>query len=355
MSVLLSMLTLVPGDMGGSETYARELVHELAGRDLDVSTLVAPAARGFSDVLREQVANEYPGGATRRERASAQLFAAARRKALRRHLRGADVVHFPFTVPTPAVQPGQRLVVTLHDVQHHDLPAMFSRPERIYRSVAYDRAARRADAVLTVSRFAKERIVRHLGIEPERVHVAHLGVRQPPSVPGRAKAQPGYLLYPARGWAHKNHQVLFDAMPSLRRRIPNLRLVLTGAGAAELPPLPAGAEARGHVPRAELHSLYQQAAALVFPSLYEGFGLPVLEAMAHGCPVAAARAGALPEVVGDAGVLFDPRNPESIVDGVLQTLDRVDELRARGLLHAQQWSWAACADAHVAVYKHLGG
>ena len=114
---------------------------------------------------------------------------------------------------------------------------------------------------------------------------------------------------------------------------------------------PKGVETRGGVSTDELVSLYRRASALVFPSLYEGFGLPPVEAMACGCPVAASDAGSLPEVVGDAAVLFDPREPESIAAGISETLDRADELRRRGLARAAGFTWDATARAHDRVYE----
>jgi glycosyltransferase involved in cell wall biosynthesis len=351
-SVLLSMLTLVPNAMGGSETYAQELVRELGGTELDISTLVAPVARGFSGPLAERVAVSYPSARSDRTRALALLRAGARRTDLRRHAQDAAVVHYPFTVPMPPARAHQRTVVTLHDVQHHDLPALFTRPERLYRAVAYDRAARRADAVITVSEFAKARIVRHLGIDPARIHVAHLGVRQQPAPQGPSRRQ-SFVLYPARGWPHKNHAVLLAAFSILRERRPDLRLVLTGADPRELPPLPPGVEARGRVPASELQDLYRQASAVVLPSKYEGFGLPAVEAMAAGCPVAASSAGALPEVIGDAGVLFDPTLPEAVVAALEQVWDRSDELTRLGLERSRQFTWEACAAVHLDVYRRL--
>ena len=126
-------------------------------------------------------------------------------------------------------------------------------------------------------------------------------------MPGTGEREP-FLLYPARRWPHKNHERLFEAFALVRRERPELRLVLTGGG--EFGSVPDGVEVLGHVPRPQLVGLLQRASALVFPSLYEGFGQPPLEAMACGCPVACSNAGALPEVVGDAALLFDPRRPE---------------------------------------------
>jgi glycosyltransferase involved in cell wall biosynthesis len=354
MAVLLSMLTLVPGSMGGSETYARELIHELSTRDLEVSTLVSPAASGFTQGLPERVAPEYPTGPSNRQRAKALVLGTLRWRALTRRTGNATVMHFPFSVPIPPPTGTQRCVVSLLDVQHHDLPGLFSRVERLYRHATYDRAARRADAVITISEFARARIVEHLDIDPARVHVAHLGVRSEEFTP-QLGARDGFLLYPAKGWPHKNHAVLFDAFRLLRSRRPDLGLVLTGASADELPSLPAGVQALGQIPRGELVRLYGRAAALVFPSRYEGFGLPVIEAMSSGCPVAAAAAGSLPEVVGDAGVLFDANDADSVAQGVEEALDRASELQVRGLERARVFSWSACADVHEKLYVTLGG
>jgi glycosyltransferase involved in cell wall biosynthesis len=125
--------------------------------------------------------------------------------------------------------------------------------------------------------------------------------------------------------------------------------VLTGVG-HDPAHLPDSVEARGGVPTDELVSLYRRAAAVVFPSLYEGFGLPPLEALACGCPVAASRAGSLPEVLGDAAVLFDPEDPSSITAGVVEALDRAEELRRLGPERAAAFTWEATAHAHDAVY-----
>ena len=354
MTVLLSMLTLVPGTMGGSETYVRELVRELGVRDIDVRALVAPVGEGFAEGLPERVVSEFPTGPGAAARLKGLLGAGMRGRRLRSYSAGADVLHYPFTVPVPGRRPGQRAVVSLLDVQHRDLPELFGRAERAYRAVAYDRAARRADAVITISDFCKRRIVHHLGIDPERVHVAHLGVRTEEFAPYLGPREQ-LLLYPAKGWPHKNHGVLLAAFRSLRRRHPSLQLVLTGATPDELPAVPAGVQVRGMISRAELVELYRRAAVMVFPSRYEGFGLPPVEAMASGCPVAAAAAGSLPEVVGDAGVLFDADDAGDVARGVEEALDRSAELQPLGLERSRLFSWSRCADVHEQLYRRLGG
>jgi glycosyltransferase involved in cell wall biosynthesis len=161
------------------------------------------------------------------------------------------------------------------------------------------------------------------------------------------------VLYPARVWPHKNHARLVDAMRLVRRTHPGMRLVLTGGGTELLPDLPDWVEARGNVPGSELPRLYATAACLAFPSLYEGFGQPPLEAMAAGCPVAAGAAGSLPEVCGDAAVMFDPEDVEAIAHGIEQALTDRDALVARGHERVRRFTWQRCAEATVAAYRSV--
>jgi glycosyltransferase involved in cell wall biosynthesis len=266
----------------------------------------------------------------------------------RSRLRALDVVHYPLTVPVPRSR--APAVVTLQDLQHRDLPELFSRSRRAFRRIAYDRAVRRADAVIVLSEFVRARAVELLGLDVDRVHVVPHGVDHTVFRPGDEPRET-FLLYPARPWRHKNHARLLQAFTVLRGDIPGLRLVLTGDGLERLGPVPGGVERLGYVPRHELASLYRRAACLVFPSLYEGFGLPPLEAMASGCPVAASSRSAIPETCGDAAVLFDPEDVHAIANGVRGALARAEELRERGIARAAAFSWEASARAHEAVYE----
>jgi glycosyltransferase involved in cell wall biosynthesis len=255
-------------------------------------------------------------------------------------------------MPPPVDRPPA--ATTVLDLQHEEHPEFFGRAELAYRKVVYGWTIRRSRTVITISEHARETLIERYGLAPERVRAIHLAVdperfRVSGSEPQSPEAP--YLLYPARPWRHKNHARLYEAFRLLRRERPELRLVLTGEG--DYGPLLDGVEARGRVSADELVGLYRGAAALVFPSLYEGFGMPVVEAMACGCPVASSNVTSLPEVAGDAARLFDPRDPEAIAAAVDDVLRDPAPWIARGLERAKLFTWDACARAHDAVYSEL--
>jgi glycosyltransferase involved in cell wall biosynthesis len=346
----ISLLTLVPGELGGSETYVRELLRafDRVG-ELDYRVLLPPSAPAAGEGLPSEIADEYRLARSIPERLIAMAAAAARPGRLRARLADTGVVHFPLTIRIPAVD--RPSVVTLLDLQHLDLPAMFPRSERAFRRVVWHRSVRGADRVIVISDFVRRGAIEQLGIDAERIRVVPLGLDHARLQPAAVEREP-FLLYPARRWPHKNHARLFDAFALVRRQRPDLRLVLTGGG-GETTGLPDGVEARGHVAADDVVSLMQRASALVFPSLYEGFGLPPLEAMACGCPVASSNAAALPETVGDAARLFDPRDPEAIADAVLDVLGDPQPWIDRGLARAGQFSWDATARETESVYREL--
>ena len=345
----ISLLTFVPGEMGGSETYVRELLRNLAAHGEHSYRVLLPSlAPDAAGGLPSEVAPEYRASSTIPGRLLAMSEAAARPGRLRTRLEDADVVHYPLTLRLPALR--RPTVTSLLDVQHLDLPQMFSRAERAFRAVAWARSVRSADRVIVISEFVRDRAVAKLGLDPEVVRVIHLGVDHERLAPGTGPRE-DFLLYPARRWPHKNHTRLFEAFSLLRRQRPGLRLVLTGGGSFD--DVPDGVEARGHVTTAEVDDLMRRAAALVFPSLYEGFGLPPLEAMACGCPVACSNAGSLPEVVGDAARLFDPTDPEAIAAAVDDVLTAPEGWSRRGIERARGFSWQRTAREHDAVYGEL--
>jgi glycosyltransferase involved in cell wall biosynthesis len=337
----ISLVTLSPGRMGGSEHYARALTSQLARGTGDYRVAVPPDALDASGGLPV-----VPAGVSGRGGRIATLTRAA---LARQTLAGVAVVHYPLTVPLPHA--GVPRVVTLHDVLHHDHPKLLPRTARAFRALAYDRAARRSDLVIVPTRFVKERAEMRIRLDPGRVRIVPHGIDHSVFRPAGDEREP-FLLYPARYWPHKNHRLLFEAFAHVRRARPDLELVLTGFD-GEFRGFPPSVRSVGFVSQSELARLYRTAEAMVFPSLYEGFGAPILEAMASGCPVAAADAGAIPEVAGGAAVLFDPFSVPAIADGILGALADGPTLAARGLLHAGGFSWDLAAAQHELVYSEL--
>jgi glycosyltransferase involved in cell wall biosynthesis len=349
MRVGISLLTLVPGISGGSETYVRELARALGRIGAHEYRVFLPAIASDVDGLPREIVDEYRASRTTFGRVAAMGAATLRPSRIRRRFAGLDAIHFPLSIMIPPVKTPPA-VATVLDLQHEALPAFFSLQERLYRKAVYGWTVRRSRLVVTISHHAAGTIVERLGIAEDRVRPIHLGIDHTHFVPA-ARDREEFLLYPALGWPHKNHARLFEAFGVVRERHPGLELVLTGYEGE----VPDGARALGRVPRDELVRLYQSAAALVFPSLYEGFGQPPLEAMACGCPVACSNATSLPEVCGDAARLFDPSSVEDMVAAVEEVLSDPEPWRSRGLARAASFTWEATARAHDAVYAELAG
>jgi glycosyltransferase involved in cell wall biosynthesis len=242
--------------------------------------------------------------------------------------------------------------VTVLDLQHEVYPRWFSTAELAYRRVIYHSSIRRARLVIAISQHVADTVVERLRIPSERIRVVPLGLDHLTFNVGAPRRREPLIVYPARRWAHKNHERLFAAFALVRRMYPEVRLVLTGFSRSD-GAVPEGVVSYGYVPRESLVDLYRSASALVFPSLYEGFGQPAIEAMACGCPVAASRAAALPEVCGDAARYFDPWSVEDMADAMLDVLDHGDRYRERGLARAARFDWDTCARAHERVYREL--
>lgn len=257
-------------------------------------------------------------------------------------------------------------VVTIHDLSVLEHPEWFDRGFARWYGYLLPRLARRVRRIITVSEFSRSRIIDRLGVHADRVVSIPNGVAAsfqvcPPArvaeVRDRYRLPPSYCLVVGSLEPRKNLQALFRAWDRLPPRYHDVELAVVGAPNPSFrgqgfDRLPRGARAIGTVQDDDLPAVYTGAIAFVMPSLYEGFGLTVLEAMACGVPVLASRGSALPEVVGDAGLLVDPLDAESIAEGLQQMLDDAalrETLRERGLDRARQFSWdrAAALTAQV--------
>jgi glycosyltransferase involved in cell wall biosynthesis len=262
---------------------------------------------------------------------------------LPRRAKTLDVLHCPtFRAPPRSPVP---LVVTVHDLAVLRHPETFNRWTRTYSRVAVPRVARAAARVIAVSEFTRTETVELLGIDSERVRVVPNGIEDAFTADGPA-AEGDYVLAVGTLEPRKNLERVAEAA----RRL-GAELRVAGARGWGSVALPAHVQALGFVSDEELARLYRGARCLVYPSLYEGFGIPVLEAMACGAPVVTTRGGATEETAGGAAVLVDPLDSASIAAGIEEAARRRDELRVLGFARARQFSWAESARATVEVYR----
>jgi len=261
---------------------------------------------------------------------------------LPRAARRLDVLHCttfrgPLRAPVP-------FTVTLHDLALVRHPELFPRWHRLSGRAGIGPAARAAGRVLAVSEFTKREAVELLGLPEERVTVVGNAV-EPVFSPDGPAAEGDYVLAVGTLEPRKNLRRVAEAAA---RTGAELRVVgARGWGGVETPGW------LGEVSDEELAALYRGARAFVFPSLYEGFGIPVLEAMACGAPVVTSRGGATEEVAGGAAVLVDPLDVDAIAAGLEEAASRRDELRARGLERARAYTWRSVGDAVERVWREL--
>jgi len=284
----------------------------------------------------------------------------------------ADVFH----APTAAAYSTRRAkyVVTIHDLAYFDHPECFDFPDidQCKRHVKW--LANRATMVLTVSEHARGTIIERLGVPPDRVRAIYHGVsrtfcEEMEDVPFRVVQErfgirKPYILFVSTIQPNKNVVRLLEAFDLLRRaELPGWQLVLVGQRGWLAESILERAEAlalgrdvvfTGFVEEEMLPGFYQNAEVFVLPSLVEGFGIPVIEAMASGTPVVVSKGGALPEIVGDAGLLIDPYSSEDIAGGILRAVtDRAlrDQLIARGRVRSSQFRWEQTAQETMAAYR----
>jgi glycosyltransferase involved in cell wall biosynthesis len=364
----LNLVFLVPGETGGLETYARELLPALfrEAPDIRFTAFVSREAADTDGPWREIPSVDVRVRSRRRsewvwgEQALLPRLAAAA---------GIDVLHS--LASTAPVRGGFRRVVTIHDLIYRVYPEAHFGLRSLGMRVLVPQAARRSHRIIAPSESTRRDVVRFLGVSAGKVDVVPEGVRLPDGLEAVPEAElrerhglggRPILLSASAKRPHKNLPRLLDALaliPPADRPI----LVLPGY------PTPYEAELRAHAASAgvandtrflgwiqaeELEGFYGAAVGFVFPSLYEGFGLPVLEAMARGVPVACSDRASLPEVAGDATLLVDPEHPPAIARA-METLvtdpTERERLRRAGLERAGLFTWAATARATIDSYE----
>jgi glycosyltransferase involved in cell wall biosynthesis len=385
-TIAIDLTPVLPGgENGGAKRFALEIVRRLADLRPETRFVLLTQAASHEElaalerpnVIRLLAVGAAASGArsrafgaasrlVRRAPAAVKRVAARVGYALHRQVKrgarsspvrevGAGLLFCPFTAPTYAI-PGIAVVSTVYDQQYRAYPQFFAVEDVIQRERAFRDACTRATALAAISGFSREEAIRAGGIDPGRISTIPLRLAALPAA-GRddgmlerlGLAPGGYFLYPANFWKHKNHEMLLTAFGIACRREPGFsaKLVCTGAPsergewiarAAAALGLRSRVVLPGFVDDREMAALMASAAGLVFPSLYEGFGLPVIEAMAAGVPVACSDTTALREVAGEAALRFDPRLPEAIAQALIR-LGSDAALRAslveRGLAQAR--------------------
>jgi glycosyltransferase involved in cell wall biosynthesis len=358
----------------GIGTYVRNLVRHLARIDHE-TTYFLFCARADVATLRDLAENFVPvadesGGYSAREHFSIPL---------KLHRLGADLLHSPhYVVPLLCRKAS---VVTIHDCIHLLFPQYLRHPMALsYARYMMGRATSHSALVLTVSEASRHDILRfYPETDPERVEVVPNAIDQAilddpgeeemNRVRERYQIRGRFVLYAGNVKPHKNVERLIAAFARLKQRpsFEDVKLLIIGDEIERFASLRRAVESAGvrqdvrffgFVPASTLAALYRLASVFAFPSLYEGFGLPPLEAMACGTPVVTSNVSSLPEVVGDAAILVDPYSVEDIADGLRRVLDddalRAD-LSARGRLRAQHFSWERSAQAiHAGYLRTLG-
>jgi glycosyltransferase involved in cell wall biosynthesis len=357
---------------GGIATYIRNLVPALVRRDpsLDVKLFHARFAsnepperwvRGFwVEELSGSIRSLYPRW---------DLFG---RPALPPSLRTADLVHAPNPAAVPPVADRQRLVVTVHDLAFEYHPSMFARDWRVLYRLGLRAAIKRAHAIVTPSRSTAEDLVSRTDVDPQRLYVVPLAASLPATAADPAPTlsklripQP-YVLFVGTLEPRKNLVRLVRAYRRVAATGVPHALVLVGAMGFRPEPLmrelalrgPGEIVLTGHVPEADLDALYRGATVFAYPSLYEGFGLPVVEAMTRGVPIVTSNTSSLPDVAGDAGLTVNPRSVRELAQALEHLLtdpEAAGRLSALGRRQAERFSWDETARMTLEIYERTMG
>ncbi|HEX8371225.1 MAG TPA: glycosyltransferase family 1 protein [Chthoniobacterales bacterium] len=344
----------------GNETYIRGLLSGLAGlpeSSVGVTVLTTPACA--DDLGPHFNRQEIPLGnfVSRNFMRIPSALDALRAK------RGPLLYHATYWTRFWDAVPK---IVTIHDLSFVSLPSGFRTHERMVYRKLIRAAANGARHILTVSEFSKQELMEKWQIPAEKITVTYEAAdacfRLPESQAPTSSAP--YLLSVGNLHPRKNLVRLLKAFVKLKleAKLPH-RLRIVGQKAwlydeifdeVRRRKLEAEVEFTGYVSQQDLVWLYQNAAVFIYPSLYEGFGLPVLEAMACGCPVVCSSTTSLPEVAGDAAELVDPHSEDELARGIIAALGRRDELRSTGVARAASFSWEKCAQETAAAYVKIG-
>lgn len=371
MRIGINALYLLPGKVGGSEIYVRNLVKwlERVAKDDELVIFANRESAGVFEALatKAKVVNCAFSAASRPVRILWEQFVLPFQ--VRKY--GIDVL-LSAGMTAPLFCPA-RSYVMIYDLQHINQPENFNKFQLFFLKTIIYLSARTAHGVLTLSEKSKDDIVRHYNIPPDRVSVTYLASdgtafrkrsdAEVSDIRKKYKLPKRFILYIASALPHKNYERLLTAFKAVKVKDRSIKLVLIGArfyggDAISTKIVDLGLEKKvvflGWLPFEDIPVIYAAAELFVFPSLHEGFGIPVLEAMATGVPVVCSGIPPITEVAGDAAVFVDPYDSDAIAEGILSVLGNGqlrDGLVSKGLKRAALFSWDTTAKATVRAIK----
>ena len=383
MNIVINAVAFSPGRMGGVETYLRSLVESLQRADITNDYQVIFNKRYIESLALSNPKFHMLQCTYSKPSPLWYLRAAIRYTTKVDILRPfmnqlkADIIHHPFSILQP-INHKIPSVLTFHDMQHEFYPEYFSAYAIKARKNLWRKSAEQATRIIAISEHAKSSLVERYEVDPAKIDVVYNGhdpqfrvIEDPDrwdAFRSKYRLQKPFVFYPAATWPHKNHQRLLAAVRLLKDYYGfDGQLVLSGISMqgndevlAEIGRLGLHNDVTvlGYLPYEDLPGLYNLARLMVFPSLFEGFGLPLLEAMACGCPVACSNVTSIPEVVGDSAVLLNPCSVEDMAEKIWslwcdKELRR--ELFVKGLERAKLFNWDSMARKTIHVYEKAAG
>ena len=374
MRVAINLLTDDPGNPSGAHWFWTRVIPEMAGRltgEEEFHLLVSPKSRPIHQGYGPNVhyitfpwSNESPSNRTLSE----HIYAPVRLR-----LSNIDVLS---TLMAPIVRAAPSLVVHFKTLHAYTTPHAIRPAARLYRRMNYPRTAKVADAVIINSESLRREVMHYLDVDPAKLHLIPEAVDHELFRPGdreqawhhvstRHGVSRAFVLFVSSLWPYKNCEGLLRAFAAAKSDLGDRQLVIVGPGrdvgyVAELRALADQLDIAkdvvwvGGVPLEETVHFYRCADVFVYPSFNETFGLPLLEAMATGCPVVTSDTSAMPETAGGCALLADPKNPESIADAIVKACGPEGErLRTAGPQRAGEFTWAATAERTLAVYREV--
>lgn len=361
----------IGAQQGGNETYIRNLITALAALDHQNQYTLYLSAAPAAEAWR----NRYANFDVRLLPPPTPLVRVPLALALELRRRPVDVLHVQYTAPPFCPAP---FVTTIHDLAFEHLPETFTRRGKAQLRLTVRRTARHAAHILTVSEFSRQDIINTYHLPPDKITVTHNGCeaqftpqptseREAETIKQKFGIARDYLLAVGSLQPRKNLVRLLQAYAMLRTQQPGFQLQLVIVGRQlwlykevlreiKQQNFAADVIVTGYASDEDLPALYRSAVALVYPSLFEGFGLPPLEAMACGTPVITSNSSSLPEVVGNAALLVNPYEEADIAQAIWKLTNNTKlrtQLRQAGIQQAKQFTWHAAAEKTLAIYRAI--